>query len=72
MKDGGEELEDLFEFTGQTAIILMVTAGITGILGSQLRRIIKGPWVYRVHKWSGIGALVSGIMHGLIYSIFLG
>jgi len=65
-------LEDLFEFTGRVAIILMVTAGVTGIFGSQLRKIIKGPWVYRVHKWSGIGALVFGMTHGLIYSIFLG
>lgn len=60
-------MEGLFEFMGQTAIILMVTAGITGIFGAKLRRIIKGPWVYRVHKWADIGALAFGIIHASLH-----
>ncbi|MDO9509332.1 MAG: hypothetical protein Q7I97_08375 [Thermovirgaceae bacterium] len=64
-------MEDLFEITGQTAIILMATSGINGIFGAKIRKIIKDPWVYTVHKCTGIGALAFGIIHALIYWVFL-
>lgn len=64
-------MSDLFEFFGQAAIILMVISGISGIFGAQIRKFIKGPQVYNIHKWSGIGALLFGMLHGLIYSVFM-
>ncbi len=67
MGKGCWKLEDLFEFTGQTAIILMVTAGVTGISGAKIRRVIKGPWVFRLHKWAGVGSLAFGIIHAMIH-----
>lgn len=61
----------LFTWSGRFAVILMLTAGITGLFGSFFRRFLKGPSVFAIHKWCGIGAILSGLIHGLIYMFFM-
>ncbi len=63
---------EAFRISGMLAGILMTIAGLTGFFGSTLRKMIKGPSVLRVHRWCGIGAVVFGLMHGVIYMLYLG
>ena len=61
----------LFVLTGRIAIIMVITAGFSGIFGAWLRKRVKGTWVFKIHRGSGICAIVSGIAHGLIYFLYL-
>lgn len=60
-----------FQASGAIAVFLMFMAGLTGAFGPKLRKIIKGPVIAKAHRTCGIGALVSGLVHGLIYLLYL-
>ncbi len=61
----------LFTWSGRLTVILMLTAGATGLFGPFFRRFMKGPRVLKIHKWCGLGAILSGLVHGLIYVLFM-
>ena len=63
---------DAFLLSGMMAGILMIVAGFTGFLGPSLRKRIKGPFVFTVHRWCGLDAVACGLTHGLIYMLYLG
>ncbi|MDT8284133.1 MAG: hypothetical protein RQ767_01290 [Thermovirgaceae bacterium] len=46
---------------------MMEAAGVTGISGAKISRIMKGPWVFLPHKWTGIDALAFGTIHAMIH-----
>ncbi len=69
---GGMLMIEVFQISGMLAGILMTVAGFTGFFGPGLRKKIKGPLVFAVHRWCGIGAVVCGLTHGLIYILYLG
>lgn len=60
-----------FQISGMLAGILMTVAGFTGFFGPALRKRIKGPAVFTVHRLCGLGAVASGLTHGLIYILYL-
>lgn len=62
---------DAFQISGMLAGILMMVAGLTGFFGPSLRKKIKGPTVLRIHRWCGISAVVFGLMHGIIFMLYL-
>jgi predicted ferric reductase len=62
---------EIFKICGVLAGILMTIAGFTGFFGPSLRKMIKGPAVLRVHRWCGIGAVVFGLTHVIIYLLYL-
>ncbi|MDD2206782.1 MAG: hypothetical protein WCQ97_07615 [Aminobacterium sp.] len=61
----------LFQWTGRIAIVLLIIACVTGLFGSVLRRYLKGTLVFKIHKWVALSALLFGLIHGLIYWLFL-
>lgn len=64
-------MTEAFKISGMLAGIFMTIAGFTGFFGSTLRKKIQGPAVLRVHRWCGIGAVVFGLTHGIIYMLYL-
>ena len=62
---------DVFKISGMLSGILMIVAGFTGFFGPNLRKMIKGPTVLRIHRWCGIGAVTFGLTHGVIYMLYL-
>jgi predicted ferric reductase len=63
---------EAFRLSGMMAGILMTVAGFTGFFAPSLRKRIKGPFVFTVHRWCGLGAVACGLTHGLIYMLYLG
>lgn len=59
-----------FQASGAIAVFLMFIAGFTGAFGPKLRKIINGPVITKAHRVCGVGALVSGLVHGLIYLLY--
>ena len=62
---------EIFRLSGTLAGVLMIVAGSTGFFGPGLRKKIKGPLVFTIHRWCGIGAVACGLVHGLIYMLYL-
>jgi DMSO/TMAO reductase YedYZ heme-binding membrane subunit len=60
---------DLFKLLGQGAILLVAGAALTGLFGAQVRKVLKGPRALKLHKAFGIGALVLGLAHAVMYGI---
>jgi len=61
----------IFHLFGAAAVLFMFAAGFTGLFGPNLRKIIKGPAVTKAHRIFGVCALLSAILHGLIYILYL-
>ena len=60
----------MFLLSGRIAVILLIVAGLTGLFGKILRKVLKASLVMKIHKYSGIGAIASGLVHGFIYFVF--
>lgn len=63
---------EFFRISGMLAGILTTIAGFTGFFGPSLRKRIKGTAVLKLHRFCGIGAVAFGLMHGIIYIIYIG
>ena len=61
---------EIFLVSGRIAVIFMFLAGITGFFSGFFRKFIKPSKVLLIHKWSGIMAVLSGLVHGYIYFFY--
>ncbi len=61
----------LFRVSGAAAVFFLLTAAASGFWGSTLRRVLAPGRVLQLHKGLGLAGVLAGLVHGLIYWIFL-
>ena len=58
-------LGQYYLITGIGAFVLIFLAVITGLFGRNLRKIIPGPNVLRIHKFSALTGSLCALLHVL-------
>ena len=58
-------LGQYYLITGIGAFALIFVALITGLFGRNLRKLLPGPVVLRVHKFSALGGALCALLHVL-------
>lgn len=58
-------LGQYYMITGIGAFALILLALITGLFGRNLRKLLPGPVVLRVHKFSALGGTLCALLHVL-------
>ncbi len=66
-----ENLVALFRLSGAAAVFFLLTAAASGFWGARLRKAMSPQMVMKLHRGLGIAGVLSGMIHGLIYWLFL-
>ncbi len=54
-----------YMITGTGAFALILLAVITGLFGRNLRKVIPGPAVLKIHKFSALTGVLCALLHVL-------
>ena len=54
-----------YMITGTGAFALILLAVITGLFGRNLRKVIPGPAVLKIHKFSALAGALCALLHVL-------
>ncbi len=66
-----DNLYALFRISGAAAVFFLMTAAASGFWGSALRKHMSPQSAMRLHRGLGLAGVLSGVIHGLIYWLFL-
>ena len=66
-----ENLVTIFRLSGAAAGFFLITAAATGFWGARLRRVLNPKTVMTLHRTLGLAGVFSGVVHGLVYYLFL-
>jgi len=66
-----ENLYALFRISGAAAVFFLLTAAASGFWGSAVRKRLGPQGAMKLHRGLGLGGVLSGAVHALIYWVFL-